>query len=107
MQFVQIKENEFSNLFECKLCRLRLPIHVSKHPLKKCFRQICSFKCFGFHLDDGCANCEALACLELGGQGEETTMFHIQVVVHLSGGELVLFAKVDASNMLIYGCPQT
>ena len=59
------------------------------------------------HLNDGCANCEPLACLELGGQGEETTMFHIQVVVHLSGGELVLFAKVDASNMLIYGCPQT
>ena len=34
MQFVQIKENEFSNLFEGKLCRLRLPVHVSKHPLK-------------------------------------------------------------------------
>ena len=110
MQFVQIKENEFSNLFEGKLCRLRLPVHVSKHPLKTHYLELLFFFVFfRAHLDDGGANCEPLAGLELCGEGEEATVLHIQVVVHLGGGELETLSgqnlKLFLCNMLIYGCP--
>ena len=109
MQFVQIKENEFSNLFECKLCRLRLPVHVSKHPLKTHYLELLFSLFFLANLDDGGANCEPLAGLELCGEGEEATVLHIQVVVHLGGGELETLSgqnlKLFLCNMLIYGCP--
>ena len=67
------------------------------------------FFVFLANLDDGGANCEPLAGLELCGEGEEATVLHIQVVVHLGGGELETLSgqnlKLFLCNMLIYGCP--
>ena len=39
------------------------------------------------HLDDGGANREPLASLQLCSEGEETPVLHVQVVVHLGRGE--------------------
>ena len=95
VHIVRIQETVSSNLFEGKLCRLRLPIHVSKHPLNKkslrhslnnCLLNI--FLWFLSHFDDGGTDGEPLASLELCCKGEETTVLYIQVVVHLGRGKL-------------------